>query len=174
MNNIANFTMEQATTADTEAILSLLVKTAKWFQKNGSTQWSGLLEGVDTHRTAERIAEGDVFVRRQDGEIAGTVMLLQNPSEWDRTLWEAYGLPNDVIYLHRIAINRDFSNKGLGANILNWAYETIHFEGKKKIRLDCIAENEFLNAFYKKAGFTYIGEYDGYSLYEIEIVEKEF
>lgn len=165
------FQMEQATSQDTEAILALLLDTAKWFKKNGSTQWNGLLEGIDTHHTEERIQEGDVFVCREKDDVAGMVMLLRNPSEWDRKLWGDRSTDNDAIYLHRIAINRAYANEGLGAKILNWAAESNRFEGKNRIRLDCVAQNEFLNSYYKKAGYTYIDEYDGYSLYEMMINE---
>lgn len=163
------FQMEQATAKDTKAVLALLLETARWFKKSGSTQWNGLLEGTDTHRTEEKILEGDVFVYRRDDQIAGMVMLLQNPSAWDETLWRDQAIVEDAIYLHRIAINRQYAGEAIGEKILKWAHESIRFEGKERIRLDCIAQNEFLNAYYQKAGYTYLGECDGYSLYEIMV-----
>lgn len=165
------FTMAQAKVEDTENVLSLLEETAEWFKDNGSTQWNGLLEGVDSHRTEEAIGRGDVFVCQVGTEIAGMVMLLQKPSEWDLNLW---GLQeeqsNAAIYLHRLAIRRKYAKHQLGEEILNWCKQSIHFEGKDKIRLDCLASNEFLNAFYRRTGYTYVGEKDGYSLYE-QVIE---
>lgn len=166
----AQFTVAQAKVEDTENILSLLLETAKWFQENGSTQWNGLLHGVDSHQTADAIQRGDVFICKDQEEVAGMVMLLPNPSEWDRNLWALKeDFTNDAIYLHRLAISRKYAQHQLGEAILNWCQQSIRFEGKAKIRLDCVADNEFLNAYYRRAGYTYVGEEEGYSLFEYVI-----
>lgn len=164
-----SFTMHQATEKDREHILTLLTETANWFKSKGSSQWSGLLDGIDTHNTANAIERGDVFVCKNNSTIAGMVMLLQTPSEWDRNLWKLQDEDNTSLYLHRLAINRKYANENLGQSILNWCKTSIQFKGKDKIRLDCIANNEFLNDFYQRAGFTYMGENEGYSLYETGI-----
>ncbi len=161
------FTMVQAKEKDIEKVLALLIATAKWFQSKGSTQWSGLLEGIDTHNTKAAVNRGNIFVCKDDEEIAGMVMLRQTPSEWDCKLWELNESDlNESIYLHRLAINREYANAELGKAMLNWCQNNIIFEGKERLRLDCIASNTFLNVFYQNSGFTYIGENDGYSLFE--------
>lgn len=159
--------MRQATVTDTNRVLRLLTETAKWFKTKGSTQWSDLLKGIDRHHTKEAILRGDVFICMSGEELAGVVMLLQSPSKWDQDLWQlTHKEPNDSVYLHRLAINRHYANQQLGGEIVKWCQEHIQFEGKKKLRLDCLAHNHYLNAFYQKADFTYIGENGGYSLYE--------
>lgn len=164
-NNI--FKMQQATSVHTDEIMSLLMDAAKWFQSKGSDQWSGLLEGIDSHRTDEAVTRGDVFIATQDDVIAGMVMLLQQPSDWDRNLWDlAKEAENEAVYLHRLATNRAFQNQQLGKEIFQWCQDSIRFSGIQKIRLDCLANNPFLNDFYQSNGFIYVGEKDGYSLYE--------
>ena len=163
-----SFRMTQATKKDTEKVLALLLNTAKWFQDNGSSQWEGLLRGIDSHNTEVAIQKGNVFVCKKDEDIAGMVMLLQDPSEWDFGLWGDLALQDqDALYLHRLAINREYADHQLGSEILNWCQEGIYFENKNRIRLDCLAANEFLNAFYRRSGYTYLGEKDGYSLFEL-------
>lgn len=163
----AQFTMAQAQVEDTEDVLSLLMETAEWFKDNGSTQWSGLLNGIDAHRTEEAVGRGDVFICKVEAEVVGMVMLLQRPSAWDRNLWNLHEeQSNEAVYLHRLATRRKYANQQLGEEILNWCKDSIRFQGKDKIRLDCLADNEFLNAFYQRGGYTYIGENEGYSLYE--------
>ena len=165
------FKMAQAKVEDTGNILSLLIEMAEWFKDNGSTQWNGLLQGIDSHRTEEAILRGDVFICKAEEEIAGMVMLLQKPSEWDKNLWALQEeQPNEAIYLHRLAIRRKYAKHQLGEEILNWCKGSIRFEGKDKIRLDCLASNEFLNAFYRRTGYTYVGEKEDYSLYE-QVIE---
>lgn len=164
------FIMEQAQTPDSNEILDLLVETAKWLHSKGSTQWNALLQGIDSHNTEEAIERGDVFICKSEEEIAGMVMLLRLPSEWDRRLWGTEAHDDDeAIYLHRLAIRRKYANCNLGQSILNWCHQSVHFEGKSIIRLDCVANNKHLNTFYRQNGFTYIGEKDEYSLYEIRL-----
>lgn len=162
--------MKQATKSEAAEIIQLLVDTAKWFQDNGSSQWAPLLKGFDSHHTEEAIQRGDVFVCKKEEDLAGMVMLLQNPSEWDIGLWGNLAIENDdALYLHRLTINRAYADDQLGSEILNWCQQSIRFENKNRIRLDCLAENEFLNAFYRRAGYTYFGEKDGYSLFELKL-----
>lgn len=166
-NSHTTFMMQQAQPIHTEDIMTLLVNTAKWFKANGSSQWNGLLEGIDSHRTEEAVARGDVFIATMNETIAGMVMLLKEPSAWDKNLWDlSDDEQNEAVYLHRLAINRDFANHQLGSALLTWCQQSIRFPEIQKIRLDCIADNPFLNRFYQTNGFVYVGEKDGYSLYE--------
>lgn len=164
------FTMRQAQVEDTEEVLSMLVETAEWFQRNGSTQWQDLLKGIDSHRTAEAIEGGDVFVCKAEGDLAGMIILLEKPSEWDRKLW---GLEeneqSDAIYLHRLVVRRKYAKHQLGQAILNWCKQSIHFDGKSKIRLDCLADNAFLRGYYPSLGYSFVGEKGGYALYELQL-----
>ncbi|WMT38811.1 GNAT family N-acetyltransferase [Paenibacillus sp. D2_2] len=152
-------TMVQAKPADTEAVAALLIQTAEWLLSRGSTQWSGLLTGEDSHNTAGAILNGDVFVCKSGTDIAGMVILMRQPSEWDRRLWESKAYDGDgALYLHRLAINRDYTSLGLGSSIIKWCEDGVRFEGKDKIRLDCIADNAKLNTYYSGNGYTYLGK----------------
>lgn len=165
----------QAKTADTEPIMSLLYRTAAWLNSKGSTQWNELLQGVDVHGMAVSIAKGDVFVFKRDGVPAAVVMLLQQPSAWDRELWSSLGDKGEAghgesIYLHRLAIDRAFAGSQLGHAVLRWAETGIRFPGKRRLRLDCKAGVPALNAFYRAAGYTFQGEIPkGYLLFEKEL-----
>ncbi|MGO4548319.1 GNAT family N-acetyltransferase [Paenibacillus sp. 2TAB23] len=141
---------------DTEAVLQLLVQTAEWLRSKGSRQWSGLLQGEDSHQTPEAIKRGEVYLFMQGSMLAGIVMLMQKESAWDRELWGAEG-HESAIYLHRLAINREAAGKNVGEAIVRWAASGIVFEGKDRIRLDCIANNAKLNAFYLNCGYAYKG-----------------
>lgn len=150
------FEAVQAVPDDIPQVTELLLKTARWLQSRGSDQWSGLLRGEDSHRTSERIRQGDVFLFNRDGVPAGMVMLLRQPSAWDEELWGEGGHER-AVYLHRLAIERDFAGQGLGGKILDWAGSGIRFDGKDRIRLDCIADNATLNGFYRGRGYAYRG-----------------
>ncbi|WP_062110849.1 GNAT family N-acetyltransferase [Bacillus niameyensis] len=161
------YVMAQAEMEDTDEIILLLRETAEWLSSKGSSQWSGLLTGDDSHDTAGAIERGDVFVCRYRDELAGMAILMRQPSEWDCRLWgEKADFEDQAIYLHRLAIRRKYAKTGLGQAILQWCDSGISFENKQIIRLDCVADNHHLNQFYKANGYSYIGEKGGYSLYE--------
>jgi ribosomal protein S18 acetylase RimI-like enzyme len=162
-----HFQVVQAGPEDTEEVLSLLAETALWLQSQGSSQWSALLHGEDSHNTPAAIHRGDVFVFKKEAEIAGMVILMQKPSPWDYKLWGDKAHAQDgALYLHRLAIRRKYAHTGLGKSILLWSINGIKFEHKSLVRLDCGASNSTLNAFYARNGFSHVGETDGFSIYE--------
>ncbi|WP_036745877.1 GNAT family N-acetyltransferase [Paenibacillus sp. UNC451MF] len=168
------FTMSQARPEDTEAIMALLLEIAEWLRSKGSSQWKGLLEGYDSHDTANAIQRGDVFICKFEEDVAGSVMLIQKPSDWDCNLWGSKAHREDqAIYLHRLAVKRKYANTGLGKAILQWCDSGIRFEGKTVVRLDCIASSLQLNNFYSHNGYFYMGEKDGFSIYEKSIALNE-
>ncbi|WP_341277962.1 GNAT family N-acetyltransferase [Paenibacillus sp. FSL H8-0537] len=159
----------QAGPEDEVAVRELIMETARWLNGMGSTQWGGLLQGEDSHNLAGAIARGEVFAFRKAGgeELAGSVILQQQPSDWDRKLWgEVEAGKGSAIFLHRLVVNRQFSGKGLGSDMMAWVERGIQYSGKDRIKLDCIANNEKLNRFYKQCGYTYKGEASGWSIYE--------
>lgn len=167
------FTMHQAKPEDTKEVSAILVETAQWLLNRGSSQWSGLLTGEDSHNTADAVLNGDVFICKSNTDIAGMVILLRQPSAWDVKLWEEEAFNQDgSLYLHRLAISRKYANLGLGASILEWCESGIRFVGKSRIRLDCIADNSTLNQFYSQHGYTYRGEQAGWSIYEKSLSDQ--
>lgn len=162
----ARIAVSQAKTADAPAVMELLVGAAKWLQSKGSTQWSALLSGDDHHDVVGHIENGELFLFKDGDTLAGIVLLMQVPGDWDHHLWGPDGHEPNV-YLHRLAINRDYAGQGLGADIVRWAETGISFPGKTVMRLDCIASNPKLNAFYSGLGYTYKGTSpSGFCLYE--------
>ncbi len=148
--------VRKAESEDTTDIMRLLVNTAEWLLSKGSSQWSGLLRGEDSHNTPEAISRGEVFIFKQDAQTAGMVMLLQEPSAWDLELW-SNEIAEPSIYLHRLAINRKFAGQGVGKRIMQWVDTEVPTWGTNLIRLDCIANNQVLNTFYSTIGYENVG-----------------
>lgn len=167
----AGFRAGIAAQEDAEEIMRLLLRTAEWFRGRGSTQWQGLLYGEDSHRTVDAIARGDVYAFRKGdaADIAGIVMLLREPSHWDRSLWGEEG-HEGAIYLHRLAVERAYAGEGLGERIMRWVESEVRLPGKDRVRLDCLAGNPVLNDFYRRLGYRYAGSGEiangSYSKYE--------
>ncbi|WP_219837675.1 GNAT family N-acetyltransferase [Paenibacillus sp. R14(2021)] len=165
----ARITAAQAKPDDAPAVMELLVGAARWLQSTGSTQWSALLSGDDHHNVVGHIEKGELFMFKDGAKLAGIVLLMQTPGDWDLGLWGPDGHEPNV-YLHRLAINREYAGQGLGADMVHWAETGISFPGKSTMRLDCIASNPKLNAFYSGLGYTYKGTSPtGFCLYEKQL-----
>lgn len=157
----------QANVDDAQDIMDILLGIARWLHSKGSNQWAGLLEGEDSHDMLGSISRGEVFVFKENGFCVGTVILKKRASQWDEDLWgENDEQLGSAVYLHRLAVSRDYTGKGLGGEILHWVENGIQFKGKNRIRLDCIANNEILNSYYPRYGYSFMGEVKGFSKYE--------
>jgi GNAT superfamily N-acetyltransferase len=64
--------------------------------------------------------------------------------------------PAAALYVHRMAVRR--SAAGLGTVILRWAAGVAREQGREALRLDCVASNGPLRAYYEAAGFVHRGD----------------
>ncbi|GAF09464.1 GNAT family N-acetyltransferase [Paenibacillus pini] len=151
---------------DHEAVNGLLLQTATWLKSIGST--SGMRsswEKISMILLAVFLAGKCLSSDRMMINV-GVVILQPRANAWDRKLWGEDGHESSV-YLHRLAIHRDYAGQDLGSDILQWALTGIQFAGKDRIRLDCIAGHEKLNALYLRNGFTLIETTpNGFNTYE--------
>ena len=69
-------------------------------------------------------------------------------------MWD--DLPGAAVYVHRMAVRR--SAAGLGVVILGWAAGVARQQGGESLRLDCVASNGRLRAYYEAAGFVHRGD----------------
>lgn len=155
---MSSFTnVERAEPDDIHEIMRLLVNTAEWLLSKGSTQWNALLRGEDSHNTPEAVNRGDVYLFRDSRVAAGMVILLPEPNDWDRELWGDRVNEQPAIYVHRLAINREYAGRGIGREMMKWVESAVPTLGRSVIRLDCIESNPVLNAFYSGLGYEWIG-----------------
>ena len=144
-SNIRRAVVDEAGT-----IASLLQETALWILSKGIRQWNP--EMFTTEYVEKLFAEREIYVAESDGEIIGLFTLQwSDPSYWRELDNEESG------YLHRLVVRRSAGGSGLGRRMLDWAEDYIRLQGKRWIRLDCMAENTKLNEFYQSCGFTRMG-----------------
>jgi len=129
--------------------MSLLVGAAEWIRSQGINQWGHYLDGSGRADLAEAIQNGDVYLCSVDGRPAGTISLHLTPSDWDRQIWGA-AADDGAVYIHRFAVAWAFAGTGLGARLLGWAEGQARAKEKRYLRLDCVAGNQALNAYYAK------------------------
>jgi GNAT superfamily N-acetyltransferase len=162
-NRMSDLQIRVATNDDREQIQSLLITLAHWMQDEKINQWRFLLEGEDDE-LKQWISKGLTYIVEKDGTFIATFTLLPEAGEWDQHIW-GDDLPENTVYLHRLAITPDFMRHGIGGKIMEWL-STIE---KEIVRLDCVADNAKLNQFYLRNGFEFIGRTEDHCKYQKNI-----
>jgi GNAT superfamily N-acetyltransferase len=128
-------------------VLAVLADAAAWLRVQGVEQWPDRFPPEWVMPTVEA---GETWLAEIDGQIIGSLVV-----QWEDPLFWA-GYRSDAGYLHRLAVRRH--GDGLGARLLLWAEGHAAAEGKSYLRLDCVAWNGSLRAYYERAGYEHVGD----------------
>lgn len=145
-----------ATPDDYPSVWNLLLQKAKAFKEEGSSQWSALLDGVDSHNTKYRITNNEVMVYEYNNKIIGAVILIQDQSTWDIELWGKDNANTKVFYIHRLMVSNEFNGMNCGSHMLKHIECIAENLYISLLRLDYLNSNKFLKQFYTINGFTVI------------------
>ncbi|MFF7129164.1 MULTISPECIES: GNAT family N-acetyltransferase [unclassified Streptomyces] len=146
--------VRSASAADLAALVRLRDEAARWMLARGITgQW--LPGELDEEHFRRVMAHGEVWLAELGGRIAGA---------WE--LWwedeDAWGPQPPVAgYVHRLMVDRDVAAPGTGRLLLDAAEERVAAVGRSCVRLDCLAGNTQLNAYYRHAGYRVVGGKEG-------------
>jgi GNAT superfamily N-acetyltransferase len=136
-----------ATADDLAAVLGILDEAAAWLWSRSIRQWP---EYFRSSWVLPRLEAGETWLAWSGGEAVGTFTL-----QWDDVAWSDHH-DDDAGYVHRLAVRR--SSAGLGRVLLLRAADQVRDAGRHFLRLDCVATNETLRAYYAGLGFEPRGE----------------
>lgn len=134
-----------------DTIFSLYKKRIQWMDQSGIWQWNttDYLALYPISYYEERQRREELYVLSRGSFIAGAVVLLKSDGRWPE---EA---SSPAYYVHNLVT--DPSVKGAGKIILSEAEKTAISRGMKFMRLDCAADNDFLNEYYDSMGYKLVG-----------------
>jgi GNAT superfamily N-acetyltransferase len=139
--------VRRARTEEIETVLDVLADAAAWTRARGIEQWP---ERFPRDWVMPAVERGETWLAEVGGEIVGSLVV-----QWDDPIfWSGY--PTDAGYLHRLAVRRHGS--GLGDSLRRWAESHAAAAGKPFMRLDCVAANGPLRAYYERAGYEHVGD----------------
>ena len=144
-------TLRLAKSSDVDAIFLLYKKRVRWMDEKGIQQWNvtSYLDAYPLEYYIRQQSLGNLYVFAENNIIMGAVVLLQEDERWK----ENAKLP--AFYVHNLVT--DIRAKNAGRNILSKAEAIARQEGKLFVRLDCAADNAFLNGFYNSLGYEVVG-----------------
>jgi len=152
-------------------ILDIWQDAAQWLHAQQIDQWMPIsFDLAEVH--ACLTGGNELFLLKVGGAAAGTFYI-----SWsDPCIWGDASVQDDepAGYIHRLAVGRSWHGRGLGRLMLNWSEHYISSQGKMMIRLDCMADNPQLNAYYRAAGFQFVRRLDtrewSSNLYEKKVI----
>lgn len=140
--------------ADLVALVRLRDDAARWMVAQGVTgQWQpGELGGEHFRRIMD---VGEVWLAEDAGRVVGA---------WE--LWwedaDAWGpQPPRAGYVHRLMVDHAAVAPGTGRELLRGAERRVAEAGRALVRLDCLAGNDRLTAYYLDAGYQVVGHKEG-------------
>ncbi|WP_010529355.1 GNAT family N-acetyltransferase [Lentibacillus jeotgali] len=140
---------------DADTVVRTLQDAAGWLNDKGIHQWDFYLTDEAVSEVKEAIEAGTTYlVTDRDDHPVATFNLSQSQNELDASLWGDRG--DDALYLHRLAIDKNYRHQQIGRRLLSWIQENSKTESDV-LRLDCVADNPGLNQFYENAGFSFSG-----------------
>lgn len=146
------YTFQKAHVEDVNAVFALYEKRIYWMDEVGIRQWNIvdylLLYPIGYY--AEQQALGTLYVLKESSRIIGAAILLQSDDRWsDKADVPAY-------YVHNLVTEPTI--KGAGKTMLAEIEKLAVRQKKHFLRLDCAADNDFLNRYYDSMGFALSGQ----------------
>ncbi|MCI3278916.1 GNAT family N-acetyltransferase [Streptomyces cylindrosporus] len=143
-------THRRAIPADAPSLVRLRDTAALWQLARGIDQWKPG-EKDETHfRT--RMERGEVWLTHAGPHLTGAWEIWwEDPAAWGPR-------PADAGYIHRLMTTPHTSPPGTGREMLAKAESRISATGRPYARLDCLASNPRLRAYYESAGYKVVGE----------------
>jgi RimJ/RimL family protein N-acetyltransferase len=137
---------------DLETILEILQAAQSWLADRHIAQWN---RPFTVDWLAPRIASGECWIAEQEGEPVGVCRLL-----WEDRLFWGERDQGESAYIHSFAIRRSHAGIGLGGQILTAIADLARNRSRGNLRLDCVAANHRLIAYYQSQDFAPVGDID--------------
>lgn len=144
-------TVTRAAAGDVDLMAGILDEAALWLESRGFPGWPRPFP-VSWIRAGMLV--GTCYIAWDGPMPVGTFTLQRT----DPTFWgeRADERPGHALYLHRLAVRR--SHKGLGRALLDLAEDMTRRSGTVCLRLDCVAADSGICAYYAAAGFEHRGD----------------
>lgn len=166
--SIANLHFRRATLEDEDKVYKHYVKVTAAMCNAGIFQWDELYP--DKSDVNSDILSQSLWIGESDGILMCSFALnCDCDSEYEKCTWQLPHMP--FITVHRLAVNPDFQNCGVGFSAMKFAESLSMNKGVKTMRLDTFCENPAAIALYRSLGYRVVG-YAHWRKGKFQIMEK--
>ena len=167
----ANDVIERAGMADAPRVQAIIADAARWLLDHGIKQWEWFLTPEGHRHIERRIEEHEVYLLVRAGEPDGAIATVT--VQWsDREFWGDRGEDGAAVYVHGLAVRRAYAGRGVGTQLIDFAAERARQCGRRFVRLDCMASNAKLRAFYAGLGFDLLETRCVHGRFESALLER--
>lgn len=146
--------IRKATKIDISKIMEIITTTVKEMKLYNNTQWDE--NYPQAKNFSKDIETEDLYVDELNGEIRGFVCVnYAEPTEYRCINWHS---SEKAMVIHRMAVNPNFRNQGVGISLLKFSEELALKNGILYLKTDTYSINDKMNALFKKFGFQLAGE----------------
>lgn len=143
-----------ASDADLPTVVRLRDHAARWMLARGVTgQWHPGELGAEHFRKI--MESGELWLAEKgDATVGAWELWWEDEEAWGRR-------PSSAGYVHRLMVDHAEVPPGAGRRLLRAAERRVAETGRELVRLDCLAGNARLNAYYLDAGYRVVGVKEG-------------
>ena len=149
--------IRKATKDDISAVAALYEKAIDYeYSHVKYTSWQkGIYPTVDTARLG---VKNDSLYVYDDGRsiIASVILDTKQPVEYKNIAWNVQAKNNQVLVIHTLCVDPEFSGSGIGTTIVDFAKDLACQHGCLAIRLNTTARNIHASHLYQKNGFSVV------------------
>jgi ribosomal protein S18 acetylase RimI-like enzyme len=146
--------IRKAVINDLESIMGILRKIIVEMHGYNNFQWDENYPQAQDFTSD--IQKGNLFVSVREVEIAGFICINQNePIEYEGLKWS---LAEDALVIHRMGVNPDYRNAGIGVALVRFADELAKGAGVKYLKTDTYSLNTKAQSLFEKCGYVLVGE----------------
>ena len=139
-----------ATAEDLPHVIAILREAAQWLIDRGQGLWT--LDQFTIEKLQPSFDAGEWHIAQLDSNPAAVFTLTFE----DKLFWPDV-LPNDSIFIHKLAVARKCAGRGLSAAVFDYAENLARQKKLRRIRLDCATRPKLCHV-YESAGFSRVDE----------------
>lgn len=146
--------MRKAVLGDLGNIMTIIKETIIEMHSYNNYQW-------DENYPKEKdfmndIEKGDLYVAEREGKLVGFICVNKvEPIEYNGLNW---GLNDEAMVVHRMAVNPACRREGIGTELIKFADELALNNSIRYLKTDTYSLNIKMDALFKKSGYNFIGE----------------
>lgn len=143
--------IRQCSLFDTEKIEEILLNVWEWLNKNNNDMWDK--KWLNWEHLSKNYKIEECFISYIKNIPIGLIILQKyDPYHWKEVK------PNESIFIHKLAVKREFSGQGVANFMINFAKDYANQNSIRFLRLDTLSTIKKLRKFYENIGFKFVRE----------------